>query len=282
MLFRHWAGVQCRFVVLLRIAMKKYPLIFVVLVSLWHSLSWAASYSTREQFYITSAGEKIMDPSSFTEEIEKMLLEENQFVLTQMILGKYDVLYEVGCADSSRANDVVKLGVDFFGIDINPCYVEKSNRLFEEKKIQMKAQTSLFSANNLNSSTYQIANYRKALIVYPFNLLGNLDDFHLILINMINIGQDFCFSTYKINPIAWQARNRYYSKCGCEGIRYSTTPIGDLFDSEDGLHSAAFKVGYLTDLIFHLLETKNKRAKVLIKDLASIGSIIFVGDIQEQ
>ena len=150
-----------------------------------------------------------------------------------------------GAALLNALVDVAKLGHYFYGIDINPRHIAEANSLFMEKNIQEKASVCTFSINDITTDNFPCAG-KKALVFFPFNLLGNLDDFHLVLEGMIDIGQDFCFSTYKINDAVKNVRADYYKNCGCEQIRYSTTPVGDLFSSKDGLHSAAFKIGYIT------------------------------------
>ncbi len=150
--------------------------------------------------------------------------------------------------------------------------------MFLEKKIQKKAQASQFSVNDLTVENFPVK-AKKSLIVFPFNLLGNLSDFHIVLSNIMDIGQDFCFSVYKINDDVKKSRLEYYSKCGCQQIRYTTTPVGDLFDSVDGLHSSAFKVSYLVEMLHGLLEQKNKKATIVIRDMDSIGYLVYIRDI---
>ena len=253
---------------------------FLILVSMMFSLLCdAVEENSKALFYHTPSGEMIMNPASYNEGIKSLLNEENRFVLQQM-LNKYDTLFEVGCGISKRAVDVSKLGRKFYGIDINPRYVEESNSVIKKKNFQSKACAYVFSINDITRDNFPVLQ-GKTLIFFPFNLLGNLDDFHLILETMIELGQDFCFSTYRINESVKNVRHNYYSNCGCQKLRYSTTPIGDLFSSSDGLHSAAFKIGYITELVDSVLEKHSKRALINIYDLAGISYMIHVYDITE-
>lgn len=231
-------------------------------------------------FYHTPSGEMIMNPKTYNDGIKTLLTEENKFIVRQM-LNRYDNLFEIGCGTCDRAVDITKLGGKFYGIDINPRFIEESNFLIKEKKIEEKASASNFSVNEITRENFPLF-HGKTLIFFPFNLLGNLDDFHLVLETMIEIGQDFCFSTYRINDSVKTVRQNYYDNCGCQKLRYSTTPVGDLFSSSDGLHSAAFKIGYITDLIDSILEKHSKKASVSIDDLANIALMVHVYDIADQ
>lgn len=253
-------------------------LLFFILITANQLFAKEVEGKSFASFYHTKNGEMIMNPETFTEGITKQLTEEHRFIMSCMI-GSYDYLLEVGCGPSERAKDVVRIGKSFLGIDINPKFVDIANKTFLEQKLS-QAQAEVFSALRLNKSNYMLPLDKKALIYFPFNLMGNLDDFHLVLGNMIEIGQDFCFSTYKMNEPARVARLGYYSNCGCQNIRFSGTPIGNLFDSQDGLHSAAFKIGYIVDLINDLLASKEKQANISIIDLANIAYMIYVHDIR--
>jgi len=230
-------------------------------------------------FYQTKSGEMIMNPDNFNDSIKTFLLQENQFIIKHL-LNKYEYLFEIGCGPSDRAADVVRFGSHFYGIDINKKYVDISNKSFKNLGIENKAFAEVFSAMELRKDNFPIPLNKKTLILFPFNLLGNLDDFHLVLDSIIDIGQDFCFSTYKFNDITIKARDNYYTNCGCKQVRYSTTPIGDLFDSKDGLHSAAFKIGYIVELLNGIFEAKRKTAVIEVEDLGGIGFMIYVHNIQ--
>lgn len=253
------------------------PLLFSSLLSIY---SGAMEDKPKALFYHTPSGEMIMNPKSYNDGIKTLLNEENKFIVRQMV-NNYDVLFEVGCGTSIRAVDITKLGGKFYGIDINPRFIEESNHLIKRKKLEEKAYATNFSVNELTKENFPELN-GKILIFFPFNLLGNLDDFHLVLETMIEIGQDFCFSTYRINDSVKAVRQNYYDNCGCQKIRYSRTPVGDLFSSNDGLHSAAFKIGYITDLIDSILEKHSKKASVSINDLANIALMVHVYDINDQ
>lgn len=232
------------------------------------------------QFYHTKSGEMIMNPETFTEGIKAFLAEEDLFVLN-LVINRYDYLFEIGCGLSERALDVTRFGKQFYGVDINPNFVNKSSLLFANKNIKERAQVQCFSVLDLNVDTFMLPKEKKSLIFFPFNIMGNLDDFHLVLENMVNIKQDFCFSTYKMNDNARVFRNGYYTNCGCQKLRYSTTPIGNLFDSQDGLHSASFKISYIVELLDTILVSYNKKAKIQINDLADVAFMIYVHDIED-
>ncbi len=109
--------------------------------------------------------------------------------------------------------------------------------------------------------------------------MGNISDFHLIVANLVEIGEDFCFTTYKINKTAESNRKIYYLNCGCDQVGYSMTPIGDLYTSISGLHSAAFKISYLFELLEITLQAKSKKARIFVQDLSDMGYIIYVKGI---
>lgn len=227
-------------------------------------------------FYHTKSGEMIMNPTTYSEGIKKFLEKEHEFILNH--IKKYDVFFEIGCGPGHRASEVVKQ-CDFFGIDINPNYIQLAKQSFVANNIHERARTELISANSLNPNSFPIDKEKHVLIYYPFNLLGNITDFEEVLENMIDIGSDFCFSTYKINEEARESRKSYYTNCGCQQLQYTTNPIGDLFRSKDGLHSAAFRIGYMIELINMILNEKKKTCSITISDLTEIGYVIYVTDI---
>jgi SAM-dependent methyltransferase len=252
----------------------KLPLLLLLTISLFGELK-LDKYSS---FYLTKSGKMIMDPITYTEGIKQFLRCEDQYIFS--VLADYDILFEIGCARAERAERVAQCGYNFYGIDINQEYIDYARDCFRWKNLDSHATATLFSANDLTPATFPISPYKRALIVFPFNLLGNLQDFHIVLENMLDIGQDFCFSTYKFTDQVRKSRMHYYKSCGCQQIRYSTTPIGDLFDSEDGLHSAAFRVGYIVDIIIGLLENKGKTATVTVTDLDHVGYIVHIKHIR--
>lgn len=229
-------------------------------------------------FYKTQTGEKIMDPHCYTNGILKFLEDENQLILN--LVDQYDYLFEIGCGPSFRAKEVVKKGCRFYGIDINKNFIKSSQDSFVKAQIEKMAYAEEFCANDLTVNNFPIQNKKKTLILFPFNLLGNLADFHIVLENMIDIGEDFCFSIYKINEEARKSRLKYYTNCGCQQIRYTSTPVGDLFNSKDGLHSASFKVSFIIDLLDAFFENKGKKATIAIQNIGKIGYFIYVKDIR--
>jgi SAM-dependent methyltransferase len=232
-----------------------------------------------KNFYHTKNGEMIMNPRTYSEGIRQFLRKEHAFILEQ--IGDYDVFFEVGCGTAKRAIAVTEKGCQFFGIDINPNYITTSNKFFSKKKID-KAETQLISINDLDSTNFPISKESKTLIYFPFNLLGNLQDFEIVLANMANIGHDFCFSTYRINDTAQAARLRYYQNCGCQEIQYTENPIGDLYRSKDGLHSAAFRMGHMIEMLDMILHDQRKEAVISIHDLTEIGFVISVKNIKDR
>ena len=228
-------------------------------------------------FYLSPIGEKILDPTTYTREIRELLAEEERLLIS--LLPEYDALLEVGCGSAERAERVVYLGRQFYGIEINPHYVELGRALFREKQIDDRATIDLFSAHKLNRSTFPLDLSKRSLIFFPFNLMGNLDDFHLVLLNLFDLEQDFCFTTYKVTSQAEKTRAVYYTQCGCADLVQSATPLGTLFTAEGGFHSAAFRVGYLFDLLEFLLQTKQKKAKISVFDIHDIGYLVYVRNI---
>ena len=229
-------------------------------------------------FYLSPSGEKILDPSTYTSEIRGLLAEEDRFIMN--LLQNYDVLFEVGCGSCARAIRVTDLGREFYGIDINPHHIENAKTLFQQHQLQHAATADILSVTQITTTSFPIASTKRPLIFFPFNLMGNLDDFHLVLLNLLNLEKDFCFTTYKITPLAEATRQTYYLRCGCEQLSHSATPIGDPFSSRDGFHSAAFKIGYLLDLLEFLLHSKQKTAKLFVHDIHEIGYLIHVQSIR--
>lgn len=259
--------------------MTNFIIYFLFLITLTFSVQSQSIFLNEKSlsaFYLTKNGEMIMNPNTYTDDIKKMLQKENEFIMR--VLPRYKSLLEIGCGPSSRAQEVVQKDCKYFGIDINSNHIKQSLMMFEFLGIKEMASAKVFSAYDLNNENIPFALDPKTLIYFPFNLMGNLDDFHIIIENLIEMGNDFCFSTYKINQKTMNSRHKYYANCGCNRIRYTKTPVGDLFDSQDGLYSAAFKISYLIEMIENILDQNEIHATVAIHD-TDIGNIIYIYNI---
>ena len=234
------------------------------------------------QFYHTKTGEEIMNPHTYPKSITDFLNEEHLFILEQ--IKEYNIFFEIGCATAERALHIVRANCNFYGIDINPDFIARSHFFFLDHGLARRAKSELFSVNNLTvkswPSSLRVGKKEKVLIYFPFNLIGNLTDLSRIFGNIIEIGYDFAFSTYRINEFVYQERLRYYRNCGCNNLYYTRTKNGDLFTSSDGLYSAAFDEMEIRNTLFSILKEKQKTASITTHDLTGIGYAIFIRNVE--
>lgn len=249
---------------------------FLILFFIFFSTSVHADISS-ESFYQTPSGEMIMDSSTYSKGIIEFLEMEQNFI--KKSIEHYDIFFEIGCGTSQRAIEFKNTRCNFFGIDINPRFIQLSSHFFTQHKLHEKAQTKEFSVKELNSSNFPVSHDKKTLIYFPFNLLGNLENFEDILKNMVELGKDFCFSSYKITEGAYIARREYYLNCGCENLKYEKTANGDVFSSSDGLRSVAFHEGYIKTLVEKIVCDSKRRASIHVHEFANLGYVLEVKGI---
>lgn len=89
----------------------------------------------------------------------------------------------------------------------------------------------------------------KIIIIFPFNVFGNIAPISLVLCKLRAHKIDFLLFVYKNNDETIQMRKQYYKNCGYKEIEICKNAMGILFKSREGLYTIAYHKEYLYSLL---------------------------------
>lgn len=226
-------------------------------------------------FYAKSSGKEIMNPENYPKEITEFLEDEKKLVIKNLSINNYDSLLEIGCAESVRAKEIVKQGYKYFGIDINKEFIKNSKLYLNKEKLTEQAFVDDISFFELDSS--HIFLQKKCLILFPFNLFGNLEE-EQTLNHLFTLRKDFIIVTYTFDEKAEKIRGNYYNNCQYTNVKFIKNDNFSTFTSDEGLHSTSYNQNFLKNMIvekaklFRLLST----IEITLQSFNDIGLAILV------
>jgi hypothetical protein len=94
-----------------------------------------------------------------------------------------------------------------------------------------------------------IAYSEKPLIIFPFNVFGNIAPISLLLSKLRLMNTDFLISVYKNDSSTIEMRRKYYLNCGYNNLETIKDQTGFLFKSHEGLYTVAYDKYYLINLL---------------------------------
>jgi hypothetical protein len=220
-------------------------------------------------FYGSGLGDRLIDESLFPLEIKEFLRGEDR--LLEQCISSFDSLIEVGCMRGRYLQWAIDRGLNYFGIDIVSSYIETGHkRLGEVHTGLLKCDFILGGAEDIDVLLdWKILGIdpQKALLFFPFNSFGNMQDFLPVIRSIRRSGARFFISTYSTIPNATLCRQRYYDACLYLGLEKVEDNRGVTFISRDGLHTIAYHLDFL------IKSFKKERMIVDATNFADIGII---------
>lgn len=197
------------------------------------------------KFYQSTAGDNILNPSSYPLEVTRYLNAEQS--LLEIIIHKYQMLVEVGCSDGRHLDIAYKKNKHYIGIDIIPNKIlagrQKIRRLnFDEKRCKFLCRSAEEISDAIEDSKNEGFEFSKALIFFPFNVLGNMNinSFDKVISDIRKLNMDVYFSLFETDHFSTKVREEYYQNCGCEDLEKLPDFSGVRFISREGLNSISY------------------------------------------
>jgi hypothetical protein len=199
-------------------------------------------------FYGSGLGSRLIDPKNFSPEIAAFLDVENRLVLNA--LSSFECLIEVGCMQGRYIERVLRAGKYYIGIDLVERYINTA--LLRASSLSLDAKRYSFfclGASRIHDliQLSQLSDFGsgQALVVFPFNSFGNIEDVSQTMLSLMKSKSHFFISTYKTDSFSSSVRRDYYGNCNYSGLRQINETNGIRFISNDGLNTMAYSHHWL-------------------------------------
>lgn len=191
---------------------------------------------------------KIMEPGSFSPEVELFLADEKICLTKLFHVEQYDCIIEVGCHSGRNAGWLSSLCHRYIGIDINESAIRSaknahaSNARIEFVCGPVEHVISSILDENLCK--------RRIVVLFPFNLFGNFVNVDELISSFSLTGADLAMSNFNTRSATTLGRYNYYSNCFPRSqIRVYDAEQGVLFKAGNHFRSIAYDANYLRKLI---------------------------------
>lgn len=231
-----------------------------------------------KSFYESSVGNNIMEKKCFSEEINQYL--EFEKCLLESIINKFNVLVEIGCVKGRHLQWALDKGKYYVGIDIVNQHILDAREVASSlnldssqyKVVCEQAENFYTILNNLNIDIDDKQKYN-TLIYFPFNILGNVENFEQTIMSLKESNVDFYISAFKTDNFSTKIRKNYYNKCGCKDIIEIQDDTGIRFKSKEGLNTIAYFPNWLNQKFFEM------DIKIKTYEISKVG-IAYISDRQ--
>jgi len=203
-----------------------------------------------DNIYFVEEGNKLLNINNFPLEITNYLYSER--TLIGQIINDYDLIVEIGCFDATYLPLVYEKRKKYLGIDIFKKNIEEANRRAQFKYIPSEYYELLeLNAEELfgieeKSVLFNSNINKKKLIIFPFNVIGNIKKIDSLISSVRNLSADILVSTFQTNDYANYWRQKYYEKC-CANILMHIEEDGVRFTSLGGLNSIAYNLNWFIE-----------------------------------
>jgi len=200
-------------------------------------------------FYGGGLGDRLIDESVFPKEIKEFLRDEENLLL--QISPSFNTLIEVGCMHGRYVEWAVKHNLRYIGIDVVHSYINEGTTKSKTFNSSIEPKFILGGAEELhillNWETLGI-DKTKALLFFPFNSIGNMNDCIPVITSIRRSGAPFFISTYSTTPEVTLCRQKYYSACNYRGLYMKNDERGVTFISDDGLNTIAYHPEFIINV----------------------------------
>jgi hypothetical protein len=186
-------------------------------------------------------GDFLADESVYPHTVREFL--DSERAALDAWLATRTTLIEVGCMKGRHAEQALRAGKNYIGIDIEPSYVEAASTwLTCEERAGRYAKAFTLDATGLTSLRRMCpANIlANSLIFLPFNSFGNMAQPLEVLNSLAEFGEAYLISTYDTSARTTEARQAYYAACNYDELSVSHSEAGVRFVARNGLNSVAY------------------------------------------
>ncbi len=200
-------------------------------------------------FYMSS-GQEILHVNNYPPLLVDFLMtEHNSFdSLLHEKKHTYTTLVEVGCGELENVQLAQKNQLKYIGIDFDPTRINTANQIIQRHGYQ---QVQVACADIINMKFFDLyqSQHDKPILIFPFNVFGNIAPISYLLAKLKLFSMDFIISSYKINTTTNNVREAYYRNCGYHDLQKIESSFGVTFKSKMGLHTIAYSQVYLCSLL---------------------------------
>ncbi|MBU2707896.1 hypothetical protein KCM76_18015 [Zooshikella marina] len=210
-------------------------------------------------YYQSNIGHEIMSTHNFDDHIIRYLAHEQAFISGILANQSYTTLIEIGC-DKVRSFETAAMNnVKYIGIDIRTKLEEQSKHYFSQchKSTASFLRGSLVDIDGVLND--KVNHSERILCLFPFNLIGNVENITNILRKYYMTGMDIVISSFQTGEPANSIRRAYYQKCGLDiaqevdDVNHYTFCCNDFQSSSyscDYIQTVAGQVGFSVEKTF--------------------------------
>ncbi|MCB9065023.1 MAG: class I SAM-dependent methyltransferase [Chitinophagales bacterium] len=192
--------------------------------------------------YESGIGDPLLQPQTHNYNIRNYLSEEHSIL--SRCLHKFDCVMELGCSDGRHTAQVLADGKQYIGIDNVSRYIETARRRFARHATQPE-----FIVDDIkNFVRHMPTQAGKMLMIFPFNIIGNLPNAEEILTKALKMSDGVIVFGYKNDFHTQSVRNDYYNSAGFEDITCITNKDGVRFTDKRGLNTIAYSEQWFHDI----------------------------------
>jgi len=215
----------------------------------------------RNNFYSSGLGDSLVDETKYPDEIISYLSLEQELVSS--LVGRFDVIVEVGCMNGRYLNWAMRKGKKYLGVDIVERYVkdgqERASRLLPKGSFRVEICDATL-IHLIPEEKGWISKNNKTLLLFPFNSFGNMSKYELVINSLFESRYPFVICSYLTNKYSTFARQQYYENCGYSNVKRIIDHRGVRFLSDDGLDTVAYEPKYVE----HIFRKKGIEIKTIV------------------
>jgi hypothetical protein len=206
--------------------------------------------SSAPDFFETDVAENLMDAAYIPLEVAEFLRQERRII--ELLEDSFDLLVEVGCMDGRYLDWAIGRRKRYLGIDIISRHIQAGRRRVAERgespeRYRFVRGDAEEVAALVEPERFGVSRER-CRVLFPFNIFGAVTSAGRVLASLRQGRLPFLISSYQTTEYATACRLRYYSNCGCRGIRILRDDKGVCFTTENGLQTTAYHPQYLQRL----------------------------------
>lgn len=202
--------------------------------------------------YESGIGDPLLKPESYNFNIRNYLSEEDKIL--RQVLHRFHSVMELGCSDGRHTDTVIKHEKQYLGID-------NVSRYIDVAKAKHTSPSAIFICDDIQHfKKYLPLIDNKVLVVFPFNIIGNLPDAEQVLAETLQSAAGIIIFTYRTDFHTQSVRADYYNSAGFEDITCITNKEGVRFTDNRGLNTIAYSEDWFREVFsehYHHCHTTN-------------------------
>ncbi|MEI2747303.1 MAG: hypothetical protein V9E88_00905 [Ferruginibacter sp.] len=194
--------------------------------------------------YKSGVGDELVNPENYNIEVIDYLDEEARIL--EMLISKFNTVIEAGCMTGRNLKLIHSLGKKYIGVDLERRYIIEAKLNFGS------VENALFVCSDIINIEDVLINSKQsketAVIVFPFNSFGNVNDNYTTLKCLLQQRFEIVIFTYRNDSVTNEVRKDYYKKSGFKNLVIEENADGVRFHDKTGLDSKAFSKYWFDNL----------------------------------